>query len=38
MDRKIIFLTSTPLASAAVLDWPVARSSKPNRVRLSITQ
>lgn len=38
MDRNTIFLTLTPLASAAVCDWPVARSSKPKRVRLSITQ
>ena len=34
----IIRLTLTPLATAAVSDWPVARRSKPNRVRLSTTQ
>ena len=34
----VIFLTLMPLATAAVVDWPVARRSKPNRVRLSTNQ
>ena len=38
MVRITIFLTETPLATAAVSDRPVARRSKPNRVRPSSTQ
>ena len=34
----IIRLTLTPLATAAVSDMPVARRSKPKRVRLSTNQ
>ena len=36
--RRIIRLTSTPLATAAVSDRPVAFRSKPNRVRPSSSQ
>ena len=31
-------LASTPLATAALWDRPVARRSKPNRVRLTMYQ
>ena len=34
----IICLTLMPLATAAVVDWPVARRSKPKRVLLSTNQ
>ena len=33
-----IRLTLTPLAWAADSEWPVARRSKPKRVRLSVNQ
>jgi hypothetical protein len=37
IETTIIRRTSIPLATAAVAEDPVARSSKPNRDRLSST-
>ena len=34
----VILVTLTPLATAAVVDRPVARKSKPNRVLLRMNQ
>ena len=38
MAEMIILVTLMPLATAAVVDRPVARRSKPNRVLLRTNQ